>query len=183
MVTLAVSPLLAASTTPPPEIVHDPLRCVREREFPRVDASVTAATDLKRARVYFKAHQHPDWYYVDMRMAEGPHYLTLLPQPLPETKHVDYYVQALDSSVQSTQTDTYEPEVNRDRCRLRKTPAWRWPLEIILGGTKEGQSPIPPGFGMKGIVSFVRAASKTSGLPSLSVSLASTPIPETTAPE
>jgi hypothetical protein len=90
-----------------------------------------------------------------MRALEAQHYLALLPQPLPETKQIDYYVQALDSHTQSAQTETYVPEVNRDRCVLTKTAAWSWPERIAVGATKEKQPPIPPGFSKKGIFAFV----------------------------
>jgi PKD repeat protein len=139
----------------PPSISHEPLRCVRPKEFPRVAAEIGSPIAVKKTRVYFKARQHPDWYYIDMRAVEGAQYLALLPQPLPETKHVDYYVYALDERIQTTQTDTYDPEVSQGRCAIGKVPSWKGPATVTIGGTKEGQSPVPPGFSKKGIIAFI----------------------------
>jgi PKD repeat protein len=154
--------IAAALETPPPAIAHDPLRCVQASEFPRVSAGVSSTVGVRGARVYFRAHGYPDWYYVDMRVLEGTRYLALLPRPLPETKQLDYYVHALDAQVQMSQTDTYDPEVTRGQCALRKKlPIWKGPMEILLHGTKELQAPIPPGFSSQGIVGFVTPAGQT----------------------
>lgn len=155
--------IAAALEAPPaPAIAHDPLRCVQASEFPRVGAGVTSTVGVRGARVYFKAHGQTDWYYVDMRVLEGARYLALLPRPLPETKQLDYYVHALDAQVQMAQTDTYDPEVTRGQCALRKKlPLWKGPIEILLHGTRELQAPIPPGFSSQGIVGFVTPAGQT----------------------
>jgi hypothetical protein len=159
-----VPPPTAVPPTPPeqepPSIAHDPLVCVLPGENPEVAAGVTSPAEVKRSRVYFKAHQHPDWYYIDMTALEIPEYLALLPQPLPETQKVDYYVHALDTMLLTTQTEQYEPMVSRDRACKRR-PAMAKPGmegEIVIGGTIEGQPPIPPGFSPKGIVAFVTVA-------------------------
>jgi hypothetical protein len=111
---------------------------------------------VAKAQRRFKAHQYTDWYYVDMRTAEGAQYLALLPQPLPETRQLDYYVHALDIGVRSSQTETYAPAViTPGPCEDRVVPPWTWPEEIIIGGTKKDQRPIPPGFSSKGIIAFV----------------------------
>jgi len=152
----ATAPKTPETAVPsPPTISHAPLRCVQAQEFPRVAAGIESAATLKRTRVYFKAHQHPDWYFVDMRRLATPQYLALLPQPLPETKQVDYYVQALDEQVQTAQTDTFDPEVSRGPCAIKPPKGWKGREEITIGGTKEGQPPIPPGFSRKGIVGFL----------------------------
>jgi hypothetical protein len=148
------APSQGGSAAVPPAITHEPLRCLQVKEFPRVDADITSPTSVKRARVYFKAHQYPDWYYTDMRLGEAAQYLALLPQPLPETKILDYYVHALDERAQSSQTDTYDPPVGRASCPLRKRPS-PGKVAIRIGGTREGQAPIPPGFSKAGIVAFV----------------------------
>jgi hypothetical protein len=154
-VSLLAVPNAGNAVVTPPLIAHEPLRCVQVKEFPRVDAGITSPTSVKRARVYFKAHQHPDWYYTDMRIGEEARYLALLPQPLPETKILDYYVHALDERAQSSQTDTYVPPVGRGSCPVRKVPSPTGKVAITIGGTRDGQSPIPPGFRRAGIVAFV----------------------------
>jgi hypothetical protein len=152
----------AAESAGPPQISHDPLRCVQAAQFPRVDAGVASTTSLRHTRVYFKAHQHPDWYFVEMRGLDQGQYLALLPQPLPETRQLDYYVHALDVQAQTSQTDTYEPDVAKGRCPLgREVAPWSGPVAIVLFATRAGQSPIPPGFAAQGITAFVTEAGTT----------------------
>jgi hypothetical protein len=150
------APSTAAAT--PPAIAHAPLRCVRAQENPLVKAGVTAQASIQTNRVYFKAHQHPDWYYIDMKALEVPDYLALLPQPLPATKQIDYYVQALDVKLQTSRTDQYEPKVTRGACRRGFFLPSGFDKGIVIGATKAGQSPIPPGFSKAGIVAFVTIA-------------------------
>jgi hypothetical protein len=148
----------------PPEIDHTPLKCVRVKENPLVKAGVTASAEIERSRVYFKAHQFPDWYYVDMRSIEVPNFLARLPQPLPETMQVDYYVQALDVTLRTSRTEEYGPAVTRGKCRRDVKLPKGFDEGIVVGATKEGQPPIPPGFSAVGIVAFVTAAGVTSAL-------------------
>lgn len=161
-------PPKASSAPPPappaaPSIEHAPLTCVRPDENPLVNAGVTAAATVRRSRVYFKSHEFPDWYYVDMRAPTPPQYLALLPQPLPETRRIDYYVQAVDSNLESSQTREYDPQVDKKGCKLRRlTGAERDAAsQLIVGGTRESQLPLPPGFSPKGIIAFVTAAGTT----------------------
>ncbi|HXY40328.1 MAG TPA: SH3 domain-containing protein, partial [Vicinamibacteria bacterium] len=146
----------------PPAIEHAPLACLRPDENPQVFAGVTAAADLRRTRVYFKAHQYPDWYYVEMTSTAPPHFDAVLPQPLPGTLKIDYYLQALDANLETAQTEQYEPQVTKDGCRKKPLGVLAAAAShIVVVGTKDGQPPIPPGFSAKGIVSFVTAGGAT----------------------
>jgi hypothetical protein len=159
------APVAAPMATTPratvtPTITHDPLACMAADDNPLLLADVTAQAQVHKTRVYFKAHQFPDWYYVDMKVPSQPHYLALLPQPLPETKTVDYYIHALDTTLETARTDQYEPTVSKTGCvrdegaaAARVDP--REATQIVIGGTKAGQPPIPPGFSKKGILAFV----------------------------
>jgi hypothetical protein len=162
---VAPSPEAAPVTAPSqdaaaPDIAHDPLECVVPEVNPEVAAGVTSQKEVKRSRVYFKAHQHPDWYYIDMRALEIPDYLALLPQPLPGTDQLDYYVHALDTTLQTSQTPQYDPEVIEGTdCERRPSAALPgMENELVVGGTVEGQAPVPPGFSPRGIIAFVTAA-------------------------
>lgn len=141
-----------------PSIDHSPLKCMEENLFPEVRAGVQSPAAIQKSRVYFKAHQFPDWYYVEMATAQVPNYLGTLPKPLPGTAKVDYYVYALDGQLQTTQTSEYGPDVSK---ACRRDPAAAAPAKdpsITLYGTKEGQAAIPPGFDKAGIVAFVTVA-------------------------
>jgi hypothetical protein len=154
-----------ASTPPPesaPDIAHSPLDCVRPDENPLVVAGVRAVAAIQHSRVYFKAHQYPDWYYVDMKTGNPPEFDGVLPQPLPGTEQIDYYVQAVDANLQAAQTREYAPRVTKESCRKRALGAFATAAtRIIVAGTKQGQPPVPPGFSSKGIVAFVTASGAT----------------------
>jgi hypothetical protein len=116
---------------------------------------------VQKSRVYFKAHQFPDWYYVEMETQQMPNYLGVLPKPLPGTAKVDYYVYALDGQLQTTQTAEYDPAVEKACRRDPAAAALQKEPRITLYGTREGQLPIPPGFDKAGIVAFVTVAGAT----------------------
>lgn len=141
-----------------PSIDHSPLKCLEENLFPEVRAAVQSPASVQKSRVYFKAHQYPDWYYVEMGSDQVPNYLGVLPKPLPGTAKVDYYVYALDSQLQTTQTSEYDPDVSKACRRDAAGAVPRKDPRITLYGTKEGQAPIPPGFNKAGIVAFVTVA-------------------------
>ena len=127
---------------------------------PLVLADVTAQAQVHKSRVYFKAHQFPDWYYVDMKVPSQPHYQALLPQPLPDTEKVDYYIHALDTTLETARTDQYEPGSRGSvACTTRGRPRRRWipeeATQIVIGGTKEGQSPSPARLQQEGDLAFV----------------------------
>lgn len=161
-VTLLVAALLAQGQAPShgvaPAIGHDALECVKAETFPRVDARITSPLGVARTRVYFKAHHHPDWYFTDMKNSEAASFLALLPKPLPETRRLDYYVYALDAQFHTTQTNEFGPDVVEHACR--KDAGVPLPPEagLVIGGTKIGQDPIPPGFSPHGIAAFVTVA-------------------------
>ena len=162
LVEVVVSAPIAGGAPPadvPPGIAHDPMACMQAQENALALADVTAQSQVQKSRVYFKAHQYPDWYYVDMKAPNRPRFLALLPQPLPDTQKVDYYIYALDTTMQTARTDQYEPPVSASCQTSKPGPgAGLDPAEanqIVIGGTKEGQPPIPPGFNKKGIIAFV----------------------------
>lgn len=146
------------STPPGPAIGHSPLKCIEEDQHPHVRAAI-APGPVERRRVYFKAHQYPDWYYIEMEEAELPNHLGILPKPLPGTSQVDYYLYALDAQLQTAQSPQFDPDVERT-CR-RDQGAWlpdrQASPRITVYATAAGQRPIPPGFAATGIVAFVNA--------------------------
>jgi hypothetical protein len=144
-----------------PSIDHAPLKCLVEDLFPEVRAGVQSPASVQKSRVYFKAHQFPDWYYVEMETQQVPNYLGVLPKPLPGTAKVDYYVYALDGQLQTTQTAEYDPAVEKACRRDPAAAALQKDPRITLYGTREGQLPIPPGFDKAGIVAFVTVAGAT----------------------
>ncbi len=161
LVVVVASFLAQGQATPPgaqPLIGHDPLECIKVDTFPQVGARITSSLGVARTRVYFKAHQHPDWYFVDMKVSEALGFLAVLPKPLPETRQLDYYVYALDTQFQTAQTSEFGPEVVEQTCRRDAGLLVPPDGGLVIGGTKAGQGPVPPGFSPNGIAAFVTAA-------------------------
>ncbi len=140
-----------------PEIGHAPFECISRGTYPRVEASVASAHVVARTRVYFRAHLERDWYFVDMKASDAGRFITYLPKPLPDTQRIDYYVYALDSEAQTTQTREFEPAVST-YCPAETGDAAVPPPGLTIGGTRAGQLQVPPGFGPDGITAFVAAA-------------------------
>jgi PKD repeat protein len=134
-------------------ITHDPLACVTTTAPPVVEAAVSPDRELAKSFVYFRAAGTEDFYYVVM--GGGAAALeAILPRPLPETKGIDYRVQAVDRGELTKRTPDYQPPVVQDNVCRSKKPAAR-PGGVTVGLTREGQSPVPPGFNRADIVRVI----------------------------
>ncbi len=139
-----------------PSVTHAPLECILRDGYTEVQAGITSPRVVARTRVYFKAHQYVDWYFVDMKAADAGPFVGLLPKPLPDTQKIDYYVYTLDSGFLTAQTPEYDPPVKAP-CRTASVAAP--PSQgLTIGGTRDGQAPVPPGFSREGITGFLTAA-------------------------
>jgi hypothetical protein len=84
-------------------IDHRAVGCMVAERFPVLEARIAPADGISRARVFFRASGTPAWYFVDMR-PERDAFVGVLPKPLKSTKAVEYYVQAVDSSLREGRT-------------------------------------------------------------------------------
>lgn len=144
-------------------IDHQPRDCFLEGSFPVVDAAVAASDRLKSVKVYFRAEQHPDFYWVEMRAFEDG-YVGVLPKPSPDTKRILYYIEAVDLAFHGVRDASHDPEI-RPRCRTRNgayvpgdDPS------IVVGATNASGPSLPPGFQAAGIAGFMSAAGISSAL-------------------
>jgi len=152
---LMAAPAPAASQL---QIAHKPLECVTTQVPPKVEAAVAPAPELAIGKVYFRAVQAgPDYYYVVLKGVpkelEG-----VLPRPDPETKAIDYYVEAANKERLSSRTPAYFPKVTEENQCKRRTAAVVIPASgagLTIGLTREGQSPYPVGFNKKDIVKVI----------------------------
>jgi PKD repeat protein len=155
---LPVAPASARADEPTPSplvIQHDPLACVTTSAAPLVDATITPDRELSKSFVYFRAAGTEDFYYVAMA-GTPPSVEGVLPRPLPETKNIEYYVRATDLSRLSKKTPEYMPPVVDDNvCRTRGKPVAASGAGLTVGLTREGQSPVPPGFDKRDIAFVV----------------------------
>jgi hypothetical protein len=145
----------------PSTIEHDGIECLSHEYFPKVDAGIRPGDMVQTSRVYFRSDKYPDFYYVEMTK-EHPtidDFEAILPKPGPETEHIIYYLESVDTNFDSLQTPEYSPEViDADECSRRGPPAWYdGDPSIVVGATQTGAAAIPPGFQAVGITGFVNS--------------------------
>ena len=145
----------------PTTIDHDAIQCLSHEHFPQVDAGIRPGDMVQTSRVYFRSDKYPDFYYVEMTK-EHPtidDFEAILPKPGPETEHIIYYLESVDTNFDSLQTPEYSPEViDADECSRRGPPAWYdGDPSIVVGATQTGAAAIPPGFQAIGITGFVNS--------------------------
>lgn len=98
----------------PPTLDDVAERCFARVEFPAVDADIKGV--IADARVYFRAEQFEDFFYVKMVEREGQ-WVGTLPVPSAETERVTYYVQAVDRSLDDARSSDYSvPVVEEGDC-------------------------------------------------------------------
>ena len=111
---LPVLLLLALGAVPlaaqPVQIQHQDVTCVVAGQYPEIDACLEPVEGVARARVYFRAAQTAEWYYVEMKR-EQECFRGTLPRPRSSAGGVDYYVSATDREFAETRTAEYAPSV------------------------------------------------------------------------
>ena len=158
-------------------IAHDPLKCLSTETRALVDARVLPGKEMEQSFVYFRAAGTEDFYYVVMRPRAPEDVVAELPRPLPGIRGIDYFVQALDHESYLKRTPGYAPPVT-DKTVCRDERAAPPPLigpaapteGLTIGLTREGQSPVPPGFNKDDIAKVILV---TGAVVALSAALAS----------
>jgi hypothetical protein len=128
---------------------------------------------VQSARVYFRAAQHPDFYYVVMQQGlisetgtvtqpNGEVFTGILPIPGPDTEQVIYYIEAVDPDFNMAQSQEHDPDVtDLDNCKRRDPGAAYYTGQdpgLIVGATVAGAAAVPLGFQAAGIAGFISAA-------------------------
>ena len=158
---LAPAPALAS----PPLIRHAGIECLPQNEFAEITAAIDPAPEIRSAKVYFRSERYPEFYYVEMKKAEG-RFRAYLPKPARETRRVIYYIEAIDGTFSGSRTQEYASEVlGSSECR-RRIPAVAWftgdSPAILVGATHAGAAALPPGFQAAGISGFISSAGVAS---------------------
>ncbi len=117
--------------------------CLPDEPYPLLDALIRPEPDVRVAKVYFRAAQHPSFYAVEMTVGLDD-FEAILPAPAPETEQIVYYVEAVSRSLESSRTEEYTADVpceDRGGARFEgKKPG------IVLLPTAPGSPLVPPGF-------------------------------------
>lgn len=128
--------------------------CISNQPFPVIEAEVDPIP--QEARVYFRAADGEDYYYIQMAGGDGK-YQGVLPVPAAETTRVVYYVEAVSAAAEASRTPDYEVAVRDEgacdgRLYLGADP------QIVIHSTVSGSAALPQGFLSNGVVTTVSAA-------------------------
>jgi hypothetical protein len=134
-------------------IDHAAVGCIVAGKFPRMNACFSPASQVARARVYFRAEGAPYWYFVDMK-SQAPCFEGILPKPRATIKKIDYYVEVVDKAFVEGRTAEYAPDVVADKGACRKdTPAAPFASKASVAvGSVTGAPVVPAGFLSAGVV-------------------------------
>lgn len=146
---LAAPPLFAQG----PVIDHAGVGCIVAGRHPRIEARVSPAEGVARARVYFRASGTSAWYYVLMKPAAGV-LQGALPKPAKATRSIDYYVEAVDSAFREARTAEFKPSVVEQgaSCPGGLPAATALATASVTVGAAAGAPAVPAGFAKAGIV-------------------------------
>ena len=140
-------------------IEHEPLECLTRDEFPMLNALIEPPADVQLARLFFRAAQHSDLYFVDMALsAVDGKFHVVLPKASPETTSIHYYVEAIDREFDSVRTEEFVAVVETAiACKRRGPVAWFTGSNpgIVVNAVAPGAPAIPAGFQAAGISAFI----------------------------
>ena len=150
------------SSTDLPTIEHEPLECLPGDEFPMLDAQIEPWANVQLARLFFRAAQHPDLYFVDMSISqEDSKFYGVLPKASADTASIHYYLEAVDHAFDSVRTQEFVALVETaGECQRRAPIAWFTGSNpgIVVNALSPGAPAIPAGFQAAGISAFVSSA-------------------------
>jgi hypothetical protein len=148
-----------------PSIEHRPVHCLVADRFPVIQARITPAQQLGRARLLFRAAGTPAWYFVDMRAERGA-FVGTLPKPLASTKAIEYYIESVDRSLGEARTPDQTAQVvaQRGACPANLlTAAFVTSAKLAVGTLAGGASAVPLGFSSVGILGGSVAGAAAGG--------------------
>jgi hypothetical protein len=165
---LAAQSVLLAGAVRAQELVieHQPVGCVVAGQCPVFTARLQPTERVARSRVYFRAHNTPHWYFVEMKVDAGA-YTGTLPAPKKDIESVDYYIEATDEAFVSARTADFAPRVveSAGACKDLLLAAAN-PSAKVMVGSEPGAPAMPPGFSPAGVNSLgATAGTAAAGQP------------------
>jgi len=132
-----------------PTIRHQGLEYVSSRQFPRIEVAVDFPNLVRSAKLYFRAEQYSDFYYVEMvRDEDRDTFFAILPIPLVQTATMVYFVEVVDTAFNPVRTALFEAKVTPQAVpgSFEGTQP-----KINVGSTTPQGADVPPGFRSDGI--------------------------------
>jgi hypothetical protein len=155
---LAAAPVLLAADAGSITIDHPGAKCVVADRYPRIGARVSPAESAARVRAYFKAAETPSWYFVELS-PEGDAFAGTLPKPKKAAHQINYYIEAIGTSLAVTRTSEFSPmvvgagECGKGEVALESEPANK-NSRVAVGSVSTNVPVIPTGFSEAGVVRF-----------------------------
>src|SRR6185436_9464798 len=154
---------LATPAADATEIDHKAVGCVVAEQFPRLEARLTPADSVGRARIFFRTEGGPSWYAVAMKR-EGDVFLAALPKPKKSLKQFHYYVEVADKAAATSRTEEYATDVVAAAGGCSKgMMAGVMSAASILLEVPAGAAAIPVGFSSAGVVAAGSTAAAGAG--------------------
>lgn len=138
-----------------PVIVSERIEAMPKGGNARISATVPPGAIVASARVYFKAAEEKNDYYMEMRKAGEGQYWAVLPVPKPETKEAIYRVAVTDAKGIEGSTSMYKVPVKGDQTPGLNDEEKRYAKNLVIGVTVAGALFQPPGWECTGVVSGI----------------------------
>jgi hypothetical protein len=145
----------ATAATDAPRIVHEALSCVPGDGNARVTAVVTSGAPITSVRVYFRAVEKSQDYFLEMRRAENGSYWAVLPVPESGTKAVQYKLFVRDGDGLDASTEPFVARTGSNCPVTLSDEEKRYAANLVIGLTSDAQNAIPDGFRCVGLVSKI----------------------------
>jgi hypothetical protein len=147
----------------PAEIDHKAVACAVAEQFPRLEARLTPADGVGRARVFFRTEGSPAWYAVAMKR-EGEVFAAALPKPKKSLKQFRYYLEVADTGLATTRTEEYATSVvsGPGGCTKGLMAAVMSGASVLLE-VPAGAAAIPVGFSSAGVAAASSTATVAGG--------------------
>lgn len=138
-----------------PAIGHEKLACVPSGGNAKVVATVSSASPVTAARLYFKSAKYPTEYYMEMRRGDGSGLWAVMPIPKGETDSVQYRISTKNAAGEEATTEQFSVPAESS-CRVSLTePELGYAANLVIGLTDNQQDPVPSGFECTGVVSKI----------------------------
>lgn len=151
LTTAVALPALAAAQAP---VIDAQAGCIVARRSPVFTARIDPADQVARARVYFRAQGHPQWYFVEMKARDGV-FRGTLPRPGKGTERIEYYIEATGASAATSRTADQASDVVGSPAECSRVPlvasVTGEPTPVSVGGPP-GAPLVPAGFEANGVV-------------------------------
>ncbi len=138
-----------------PTIRHQGLEYVSNRQFPRIEVEVDRPELVRSAKLYFRAEQYSDFYYVELvRDEDRDRFFAILPIPVAGTASVIYFVEIVDTGLNTVRSALFEAKVTAQAVAGSFEGARP---NINVGSTARGGAEFPPGFRRDGIDGIINS--------------------------